>query len=83
MLRRIAYYLLIMGAGFVGWFILSDIAGSPDWVILLLGGAGLLVGFLMLASVPNAPPTTGPRFRLLRRVMQREADEGKKPEKPH
>ncbi len=64
--NRIAIFFIIVGIGFIGVYILSDIAKTPTCSLLLIGGVSLGIGILLSRLNPGPPPKETGRFRVLR-----------------
>ena len=71
-MRRIGRFFILLGAGIIGFFVLSDLAKQPNMGLLLIGGGILIVGILFLVTnpAPEAPPD--PHFRTLKRAVKKE-----------
>ncbi len=77
--RRIGIFLVIIGLGLIGYFVLSDLARQASFGSLVLGSIALIGGIALLVSNPGPEPHPNPRFRTLNKIMKRdEKIEGKK-----
>ena len=76
-INRIGKFLLLIGMGLIFLFLLSDIARSPDFNLLILGGLVSIAGILLIWSNPPPPPPPSGRLGLFRRKKKEE--EKKKP----
>ena len=65
-MRKIAFFLIILGIFLLVLYLLSDIAGSPAIGLLLVGGLlfGLGIWIRTTARPPEKPEST--RFRTIR-----------------
>lgn len=70
----------MLGAGIIGFFVLTDLAQQANMEVLLVGGGILILGILILVTnpAPEAPPD--PHFRTLRRTVKKEEEIEKKEE---
>jgi hypothetical protein len=70
-MNRIGNFLLFLGVFLIGLFLLSDIANTPNFSLLVYGGISFLAGIISKWTGPKAdrPPNT--RFRLIRSVRDR------------
>lgn len=77
--RRIGTFLIIIGAGLIAFFVLSDLALNASYGSLLIGTILLVGGISMVVSNPTPDTHPNPRFRTLKKIMNRdEKIEGKK-----
>ncbi len=70
--RRIARFLILLGLGIIGFFILSDMAQQANLTLLLVGGVIFIIGVLILVTNPGPEHPPSPRFRTLRRSIKKE-----------
>ncbi len=78
--HRIGRFLIIVGLGIIGFFVLSDLAQQADLTVLVVGGIILILGIMILVTNPGPEHPPSPHFRTLRRVMKREEQIEKKEE---
>ncbi len=78
--RRIGRFLIIVGLGIIGYFVLSDLAQQANLTLLVVGGIILILGIMILVTNPGPEHPPSPHFRTLRRVMKREEQIEKKEE---
>lgn len=78
--RRIGRFLVIVGVGLIGYFVLTDLAQQPIYASLLIGTLTLVGGIVILITNPAPESHLNPRFRSLNKVLKRdeEVDEKKK-----
>lgn len=77
--RRIGIFLVIVGAGLIAYFVLTDLALQASYASLVFGTIILVGGISMLVTNPAPEPHPNPRFRTLNKIMKRdEKIEGKK-----
>ncbi len=79
--RRIGRFLIILGLGIIGFFVLSDLGQQANLTLLLVGGIIFFLGIMILVTNPGPEHPPSPHFRTLRRVMKREEKIEKKEEK--
>ncbi len=70
--RRIARFLILLGLGIIGFFVLSDLAQQANLTVLLIGGGLFFLGVMILVTNPGPEHPPSPHFRTLKRVMRRE-----------
>ncbi len=78
--HRIGRFLIIVGLGIIGFFVLSDLAQQANLTLLVVGGILLILGIMILVTNPGPEHPPSPHFRTLRRVMKREEQIEKKEE---
>jgi hypothetical protein len=71
---------LFFGCGLIALFVLSDMAQNVNYGFLAAGTLVLMVGIGMLITRPAGPVQSTARFKLLKKVMERE-EKGKEKEK--
>lgn len=78
---KVGTFFLMLGAGLLLLFVLSDRAGTPDYPMLLYGAASLGFGILLKVRFRPAPPPPANRFNLFKKKPPREqgAPSGSKP----
>ncbi len=75
MQRKFGIFFLLVGIALVALFVLSDMAEAVDFNYLLVGTLLLLLGIGLLITNPAPPTESSARFRLLKRIMDREEKE--------
>lgn len=75
MQRKFGIFSLLVGIALVSLFVLSDMAQAVDFGFLLVGTLLLLLGIGLLITNPVPPVESSARFRLLKRIMDREEKE--------
>ncbi len=78
--RRIGRFLIILGLGIIGFFVLSDLGQQANLTLLLVGAIILILGIMILVTNPGPEHPPSPHFRTLKRVMKREEKIEKKEE---
>ena len=78
--RRLGKFLIIVGVGLIGYFVLTDLAQQAVYASLLIGTLMLIGGIVILIANPAPEPQPNPRFRSLNKIMKRdeEVEEKKK-----
>ncbi len=68
-LRRLGFFLLLMGFFFIALFFISDAADSPNFFLFF---GGLLVAYLgwLVRQASKPPPSDTGRFRTARKVAR-------------
>lgn len=70
--RRLGIFLIIIGIGLIGYFVLTDLAQQAGYSSLLIGTLTLLGGIALLIANPGPEPHPNPRFRSLNKVMKKD-----------
>ncbi len=78
--RRIARFLIILGLGIIGFFVLSDLGQQANLTLLFIGAIIFFLGIMILVTNPGPEHPPSQHFRTLRRVMKREEQIKKKEE---
>lgn len=71
---RIGTFFVLLGVALVALFVLSDLAQQPDFRLLILGGLGILLGFLLRWSSPPPERPLSSRFRLFRKKREEKSE---------
>jgi hypothetical protein len=78
MSKKIGRFLVLLGLLLTAMFILSDLAQAVEYRFLIFGAVTLLMGILILAMNPGPQVEPPQRFRLLKKIMDRESKDKKK-----
>jgi hypothetical protein len=70
--RRIGRFLVVVGLGLIGMFVLSDMAQLVNYNFLVIGGLVFGVGIFLIITSPAPEATPNPRFRSLNKIMKKE-----------
>jgi hypothetical protein len=73
MAPRIGTFLFAVGICLIVFFVLTDLAGQPNFAYFIFGAAGLIGGGVLWWRAPSGgppPPPTG-RFRLVKKITSR------------
>ena len=73
MKRKIGVFLFLLGLLLLGLFLLSDVADSPDFTLLVGGVASLAFGMFMLTRSPASPPAPTERFHTVKSLGKKKA----------
>jgi uncharacterized membrane protein HdeD (DUF308 family) len=79
--RKIGRFLVVLGVGLIGFFVLTDLARQVNFGALLFGAILMIVGIFLIISNPNPEPHQAPRFRALNKILQKEDKQPKGKEK--
>ena len=76
--HRIGTFLVLLGLGLIGYFVITDLALQPSFGVLIIGALILIAGISTMVTNPNPEPHPNPRFRTLNKIMKRDEEiEGK------
>ena len=70
--RRIGRFLVLVGLGLIGFFVLSDIAQQVNFNFLVIGFFVFVFGVFLIVTNPPPEATPNPRFRSLNKILKRE-----------
>jgi hypothetical protein len=70
-MRRIGNFFIILGIFLIGLFLLSDIANTPNFNLLVFGGFSFLAGVVSKWTSPKEEPKENTRFRLIKNLQDR------------
>ncbi len=73
--RRIGRFLIILGLGIIGFFVLTDLGQQANLNLLLVGAIIFILGIMILVTNPGPERPPSPHFRTLRKVMKKEEEE--------
>jgi hypothetical protein len=72
--RRIGRFLVIIGLGLIGLFVLSDMAQFVNYNFLVIGALVFGIGIFLIITSPKPEPTPNPRFRSLNKILKKEEE---------
>lgn len=70
-MRRTGNFLIFLGIFLIGLFLLSDIASTPNFRLLVFGGISFLAGVISKWTSPKEERPQNTRFRLIRNMRDR------------
>jgi len=70
--RRIGRFLVVVGLGLIGFFVLSDIAQQVNFNFLVIGFFVFAFGIFLIITNPPPEATPNPRFKSLNKILKRE-----------
>ncbi|MBN1230990.1 MAG: hypothetical protein JXA19_03890 [Anaerolineales bacterium] len=72
--RKIGLYFILFGGGLVGLFLISDMAATPEYKLLLSGALLMVLGIYFFSR--NKPDKKdSQRFRLVRSLGRKKEDD--------
>jgi uncharacterized membrane protein HdeD (DUF308 family) len=70
--RKIGRFLVVLGCGLIGFFVLTDLARQANFGTLFIGAMILIGGIFLMVSNPNPEQHQAPRFRTLNKILQKD-----------
>jgi hypothetical protein len=72
--RRIGRFLVTIGLGLIGFFVLTDIAQQVNYNFLVIGFFVFAVGIFLIITSPAPEANPNPRFRSLNKILKKEEE---------